>query len=75
MFDTFHANIEEENLPKAFSECAAEIAHIHVAAQSGVGVRRQEAKAPVARNKYWRRIINHHPRFGSCRPIRQLLNS
>jgi D-psicose/D-tagatose/L-ribulose 3-epimerase len=31
MFDTFHANIEEENLPKAFSEYAAEIAHIHVA--------------------------------------------
>ena len=31
MFDTFHANIEEENLPKAFSENAAEIAHIHVA--------------------------------------------
>ncbi len=31
MFDTFHANIEEENLPKAFRENAAEIAHIHVA--------------------------------------------
>jgi D-psicose/D-tagatose/L-ribulose 3-epimerase len=31
MFDTFHANIEEENLPKAFSENAAEITHIHVA--------------------------------------------
>ena len=31
MLDTFHANIEEENLPKAFSENAAEIAHIHVA--------------------------------------------
>jgi len=31
MFDTFHANIEEENLPKAFSENAAEIAHVHVA--------------------------------------------
>jgi D-psicose/D-tagatose/L-ribulose 3-epimerase len=30
LFDTFHANIEEENLPKAFSENAAEIAHIHV---------------------------------------------
>jgi D-psicose/D-tagatose/L-ribulose 3-epimerase len=30
MFDTFHANIEEENLTKAFSENAAEIAHIHV---------------------------------------------
>jgi D-psicose/D-tagatose/L-ribulose 3-epimerase len=30
MFDTFHANIEEENLPKAFSENAAEIAHIHI---------------------------------------------
>jgi D-psicose/D-tagatose/L-ribulose 3-epimerase len=30
MFDTFHANIEEENLPKAFSENAAEITHIHV---------------------------------------------
>ncbi len=30
MFDTFHANIEEENLSKAFSENAAEIAHIHV---------------------------------------------
>src|ERR1700736_509630 len=31
MFDTFHANIEEENLVKAFSENAAEIAHVHVA--------------------------------------------
>jgi D-psicose/D-tagatose/L-ribulose 3-epimerase len=31
MFDTFHANIEEENLPKAFSENAAEITHVHVA--------------------------------------------
>jgi len=31
MFDTFHANIEEENLPRAFSENAAEIAHVHVA--------------------------------------------
>jgi D-psicose/D-tagatose/L-ribulose 3-epimerase len=30
MFDTFHANIEEENPTKAFSENAAEIAHIHV---------------------------------------------
>jgi D-psicose/D-tagatose/L-ribulose 3-epimerase len=30
MFDTFHANIEEENLPKAFSENAPEITHIHV---------------------------------------------
>jgi D-psicose/D-tagatose/L-ribulose 3-epimerase len=30
MFDTFHANIEEENLPKAYSENAAEIAHIHI---------------------------------------------
>jgi D-psicose/D-tagatose/L-ribulose 3-epimerase len=30
MFDTFHANIEEENLPKAFSENAPEIAHVHV---------------------------------------------
>jgi D-psicose/D-tagatose/L-ribulose 3-epimerase len=30
LFDTFHANIEEENLPKAFSENAAEIAHVHV---------------------------------------------
>jgi D-psicose/D-tagatose/L-ribulose 3-epimerase len=31
MFDTFHANIEEENLPKAFSENAAEIRHVHIA--------------------------------------------
>jgi D-psicose/D-tagatose/L-ribulose 3-epimerase len=31
MFDTFHANIEEENLTKAFSENAAEIVHVHVA--------------------------------------------
>jgi D-psicose/D-tagatose/L-ribulose 3-epimerase len=31
LFDTFHANIEEEDLPKAFSENAAEIAHVHVA--------------------------------------------
>lgn len=31
MFDSFHANIEEENLPTAFSENAAEIAHVHVA--------------------------------------------
>jgi D-psicose/D-tagatose/L-ribulose 3-epimerase len=31
MFDTFHANIEEENLPKAFAENAAVIAHVHVA--------------------------------------------
>ena len=30
MFDTFHANIEEENLPKAFSENAPQITHIHV---------------------------------------------
>ncbi len=30
MFDTFHANIEEENLERAFSENAAEIAHIHI---------------------------------------------
>jgi D-psicose/D-tagatose/L-ribulose 3-epimerase len=30
LFDTFHANIEEENLPKAFLENAAEIAHVHV---------------------------------------------
>jgi D-psicose/D-tagatose/L-ribulose 3-epimerase len=30
LFDTFHANIEEENLIKAFSENAAVIAHIHV---------------------------------------------
>jgi D-psicose/D-tagatose/L-ribulose 3-epimerase len=30
LFDTFHANIEEENLIKAFSENAAAIAHIHV---------------------------------------------
>jgi D-psicose/D-tagatose/L-ribulose 3-epimerase len=31
LFDTFHANIEEEDLPEAFSENAAEIAHVHVA--------------------------------------------
>src|SRR5260370_33861312 len=31
MFDTFHANIEEENLPRAFSQNAAEIAQVHVA--------------------------------------------
>lgn len=31
MFDTFHANIEEENLLKAFAENAAVIAHVHVA--------------------------------------------
>ncbi len=31
MFDTFHANIEEEDLLKAYSENASEIAHIHVA--------------------------------------------
>ena len=31
MFDSFHANIEEENLPRAFSENVAEIAHVHVA--------------------------------------------
>jgi D-psicose/D-tagatose/L-ribulose 3-epimerase len=30
MFDTFHANIEEENLPEAFSRNAAEIVHVHV---------------------------------------------
>jgi D-psicose/D-tagatose/L-ribulose 3-epimerase len=30
LFDTFHANIEEENLVKAFSENAPVIAHIHV---------------------------------------------
>lgn len=30
LFDTFHANIEEENPVKAFSENAAVIAHIHV---------------------------------------------
>jgi D-psicose/D-tagatose/L-ribulose 3-epimerase len=30
LFDTFHANIEEENLIKGFSENAAVIAHIHV---------------------------------------------
>jgi D-psicose/D-tagatose/L-ribulose 3-epimerase len=30
LFDTFHANIEEENPAKAYSENAAEIAHIHV---------------------------------------------
>jgi D-psicose/D-tagatose/L-ribulose 3-epimerase len=30
MFDTFHANIEEEDLRKAFSANAAEIAHVHV---------------------------------------------
>jgi D-psicose/D-tagatose/L-ribulose 3-epimerase len=30
MFDTFHANIEEENLPKAFAENATVIAHVHV---------------------------------------------
>jgi len=30
MFDTFHANIEEENLPEAFSKNSAEIAHVHV---------------------------------------------
>ncbi|MBV9274933.1 MAG: sugar phosphate isomerase/epimerase [Verrucomicrobia bacterium] len=31
MFDTFHANIEEENLAEAFAENAAVIAHVHVA--------------------------------------------
>jgi D-psicose/D-tagatose/L-ribulose 3-epimerase len=31
MFDSFHANIEEEDLPKAFGANAAEIAHVHVA--------------------------------------------
>jgi D-psicose/D-tagatose/L-ribulose 3-epimerase len=31
MFDTFHANIEEEDLRKAFSANVAEIAHVHVA--------------------------------------------
>ena len=30
MFDSFHANIEEENLPRAFSENVTEIAHVHV---------------------------------------------
>jgi D-psicose/D-tagatose/L-ribulose 3-epimerase len=30
MFDTFHANIEEEDLPQAFSKNAAEIVHVHV---------------------------------------------
>jgi D-psicose/D-tagatose/L-ribulose 3-epimerase len=30
LFDTFHANIEEENLAKAFSENATAIAHVHV---------------------------------------------
>jgi D-psicose/D-tagatose/L-ribulose 3-epimerase len=30
MFDSFHANIEEENLPKAYTGAAAEIAHIHI---------------------------------------------
>jgi D-psicose/D-tagatose/L-ribulose 3-epimerase len=30
MFDTFHANIEEEDLPRAFSGNVAEIAHVHV---------------------------------------------
>lgn len=30
MFDTFHANIEEENLPQAFAENAAGIVHVHV---------------------------------------------
>jgi len=30
MFDTFHANIEEENPAKAFSENASEIAHVHI---------------------------------------------
>src|SRR5258708_39521215 len=31
MLDPFQENIEEEDPPKAFSENAAEIAHIHVA--------------------------------------------
>ena len=31
MFDTFHANIEEENLARAFAENATVIAHVHVA--------------------------------------------
>jgi len=31
LFDTFHANIEEESLTEAFSENAAQIAHVHVA--------------------------------------------
>jgi D-psicose/D-tagatose/L-ribulose 3-epimerase len=30
MFDTFHANIEEEDLPKAFSANVMEISHIHI---------------------------------------------
>jgi D-psicose/D-tagatose/L-ribulose 3-epimerase len=30
MFDTFHANIEEENLPAAFSRNAKEIIHVHI---------------------------------------------
>jgi len=30
MFDSFHANIEEENLPRVFSENVTEIAHFHV---------------------------------------------
>ena len=30
MFDTFHANIEEEDLPEAFTKNSAEIAHVHV---------------------------------------------
>jgi D-psicose/D-tagatose/L-ribulose 3-epimerase len=30
MFDTFHANIEEEDLPKAFSENSVEIVHVHI---------------------------------------------
>jgi D-psicose/D-tagatose/L-ribulose 3-epimerase len=31
MFDTFHANIEEENLPEAFAQNSGVIAHFHVA--------------------------------------------
>lgn len=30
LFDTFHANIEEENVPEAFAENAAVIVHVHV---------------------------------------------
>ncbi len=30
MFDTFHANIEEENIPKAFADAAPEVVHVHV---------------------------------------------
>jgi D-psicose/D-tagatose/L-ribulose 3-epimerase len=30
MFDSFHANIEEENLPNAFAAAAPEIVHVHI---------------------------------------------